>query len=674
MTAPRLPRSLPPRVVVEAPSPAVDRDRFAAKASIGEPLPFSVDAYADGHDVVAVDAVIIGPDEAETVVELSPTGNDRFLGRHRFGETGRYRWTARAWIDDWATWVMDTTKKVDAGLDVSVELQMGAAQLQAAAGDAPSGVAKRLKAAAKQLESGSHEPWLHDVELHALMRAHADHQPIATLGYDVPLLVERERARFSAWYEFFPRSVVGGPDAESRLPGTLADAVDRLDHIAGLGFDIVYLPPIHPIGITARKGPNNSTVSTPDDPGSPWAIGGPEGGHTAVHPELGTVEDVETLAKEAEARGMELALDIAFQCSPDHPWVAEHPEWFVHRPDGTIQYAENPPKKYQDIYPLDFETSDWKGLWKALRDVVRFWCDRGVRIFRVDNPHTKAFAFWEWMIADIQQRYDGVIFLAEAFTRPKVMQRLAKLGFTQSYTYFPWRNWTGELREYLEETSHATVDWFRPNSWPNTPDILTEHLQHGGRPASMQRAVLAATLTASYGIYGPAFELVETEPRPGAEEYLDNEKYQYRVWNLDQPHSLAPLLRTLNTIRRDHPALQWDRTLHFHHVEADGILCYSKTWLDDEGQVVDRILTVVNLDPHQARSGVVDLDLDVLDLAETDEFTVDDLLGGGSYRWARRNYVHLDPRGLTAHVFAVRADARATDDGDLDTVATRGGA
>lgn len=664
MPGPPLPHSRPSRVVLDRPSPAVDGGRFSAKASIGEPIPFSIDAFADGHDVVTATAAITEPDGTTVVIELQPVGNDRYIGTHTFNKTGEASWTATGWIDHWQTWVRDTAKKMDAGLDIAVELEMGATQLRTAAKHPETNNAetKLLLRAAEDFENGEAGTWLvaesaqHQTALHEAMHRLADRTPLGELGYVVPLTVDRERARFSAWYEFFPRSVVVDTQGGSSTPGTLTDAIDRLDYVADLGFDVVYLPPIHPIGITARKGPNNSTESGPSDPGSPWAIGGKEGGHMAIHPDLGTLDDVEKLALAARDRGMELALDLAFQCSPDHPWVDEHPEWFFHRPDGSIQFAENPPKKYQDIFPLDFESDDWQNLWRALRDVTMFWCDSGVRIFRVDNPHTKAFAFWEWMIAAVKAEYPDTLFLAEAFTRPAVMQRLAKVGFTQSYTYFPWRHTVTELSEYLTETSQETIDWFRPNSWPNTPDILTEHLQNGGRPAHVQRAILAATLTANYGVYGPTFELVEHQARPGSEEYIDNEKYELRTWDLDQAHSLAPLLTTLNQLRHEHPALQWDRTLHFHQVEGEHLLCFSKTWPGDDDQPADRVVIVVNVDPHAKHAGMVDLDLDVLSLAHDEPYHLRDLLGGQTFAWqGARNYVELDPHGLSAHIFAVES-------------------
>jgi starch synthase (maltosyl-transferring) len=438
--------------------------------------------------------------------------------------------------------------------------------------------------------------------------------------------------------------------------GTFRDVIARLPYVAGMGFDVLYLPPIHPIGRTHRKGPNNTVVCGADDVGSPWAIGSSEGGHTAIHPLLGSFRDFRRLVAAAREHGLEIALDIAFQCSPDHPWVRRHPDWFRKRPDGTIQYAENPPKKYQDIYPLDFASPDWPGLWAACRDVIRFWIGEGVRIFRVDNPHTKPFDFWEWLIREIRRKHPDVLFLSEAFTRPKVMHRLAKLGFTQSYTYFAWRNGAWELREYLTElTRTEAAEFFRPSFWPNTPDILTEIHQTGGRPAFAARFVLAATLASAYGIYGPAFELGENRPLvPGKEEYLDSEKYQIRHWDLDRPGSLRDLIARVNRIRREHPALQRNDGLLFFTADNEQLLCYAKR-TDDRSDV---ILVVVNLDPHRVQAGWVTLDPGAIGVAPEAPFEVHDLLTGARYPWrGPRNYVELDPRDRPAHVFHVRPGA-----------------
>jgi starch synthase (maltosyl-transferring) len=467
---------------------------------------------------------------------------------------------------------------------------------------------------------------------------------------------DRERARFSSWYEMFPRSASADPTRH----GTFADVRAKLPYVAHMGFDVLYLPPIHPIGHTGRKGRDGATRAEPGDPGSPWAIGAAEGGHKAVHPELGTLDDFRDLVTAAAARGIDVAIDLAFQASPDHPWVRDHPEWFRHLPDGTIRYAENPPKRYEDIYPLDFDSPDWQSLWAELLDVVRVWIGHGVKVFRVDNPHTKPFAFWEWMIALIKAEHPEVIFLSEAFTRPAVMQQLAKVGFTQSYTYFTWRTTKWELETYLAELTRTDVaDYLRPNFWPNTPDILTEQLQGGGRATFLSRLVLAATLGANYGIYGPAFELQEGVPRSaGSEEYAHSEKYEIREWDLARPDSLSEFIARVNKIRRDHPALQFNDALVFHHVENEQIVAYSKARTVARPETGfsgrDVIVTVVSLDHANVQSGWVSLDLDALGVDPARPYVMHDLLTGARYQWeGSHNFVMLDPTGLAAHIFAL---------------------
>jgi starch synthase (maltosyl-transferring) len=471
--------------------------------------------------------------------------------------------------------------------------------------------------------------------------------------YDKELsaVVDREKARYSTWYELFPRDCA----AEGGRHGTFRDCEAWLPYIASMGFDVLYLPPIHPIGRAFRKGKNSQDAALSNDVGSPWAIGATEGGHKSVHPELGTLEDFRRLVAMAKESGIEVALDLAFQCAPDHPYVREHPEWFRKRADGSVQYAENPPKKYQDIYPLDFESPQWRELWEELRSVILFWIAQGVRIFRVDNPHTKALAFWEWVIAEVKDRYPDVLFLAEAFTRPRMMYRLAKLGFTQSYTYFTWRTTRQEITDYFEELTQTAVrEYFRPNLWPNTPDILPRDLQEGGRPAFMVRLILAATLGANYGIYGPAFELCENIPRePGSEEYLNSGKYELKHWDLTNSRSLRDFMTLVNYIRRTNPALQQDRSLRFHQTDNPSLICYSKVAED----LSNAILVVVNLDARYTQSGWVNLDLASLRIAADRSFPVRDLLGGGAYVWrGPRNYVRLTPESLPAHVLLVRGE------------------
>jgi starch synthase (maltosyl-transferring) len=659
----RLPATRPSRVVIEMVAPVVDAGRFPAKASLGEPVTVVADVFGDGHD--AVNAALrwrsapVGARagkwvEAPMVFDV----NDRWSATFSPAKLGRHQFEVMAWSDHPETWRHGTARKVEADLDVKVELLAGEAivgdlvvRARAASPPVPADI-EALDAFLSELSDGDAAS-LDDPRWAELSWRYADRDPVAASGpYFID--VDPERGRFSAWYEFFPRSSVL-PETGHR---TLRDAIGRLDRVAAMGFDVLYLPPIHPIGEVNRKGRNNTTEAAPDDVGSPWGIAD----HLAVHPDLGTVADVRALSEACRERGIELALDIAFNCTPDHRWVAEHPEWFVHRPDGTIQYSENPPKKYEDIYPLDFESADWEALWDELADVFRFWIEQGVTIFRVDNPHTKAIPFWEWVIGTVRAEHPATIFLAEAFTRPRVMERLAKVGFNQSYTYFAWRQSAWELREYFTDLSTRTVDYFRPNAWPNTPDILTEQLQHGGRPMFVTRAILAATLSANWGIYGPAFELLENRAiRHGSEEYLDSEKYQLREWDLDDAQSIEPLITRLNQIRRAQPALQHLRTLQFHDVDSPGLLCYSKT---DPAHAGEPILVVVNLDSRQRHFGNVHIDPSVfeLGLGDDDEFDVHDLLGGGSYRWRGwHNFVDLTPgRGGAAHVFAVRSVDAAT--------------
>jgi len=654
----------PPRVVVEAVSPEVDGGRFPVKRTVGERLVVEADVFAEGHDVLtAVLRHRRASDPEWTEVPMEPLGNDRWRAAFDITALEPHRYTVEAWVDHFSSWRQGLSKKVAAGSMEPVDLLVGARLVEEAAARATGEEASRLRAAATRLagtETGEVRARLAlDEALRSLVIHHPDRSHAATLGRELVVDVDRERARFGAWYELFPRSA--SPDPARH--GTLRDVIARLPDIAAMGFDVVYLPPIHPIGRTFRKGRNNASAALPGDPGSPWAIGAAEGGHTAIHPELGTAEDFRELVAASRGHGLELALDLAFQCAPDHPWVAEHPDWFRRRPDGTIQYAENPPKKYQDIYPLEFETPAWPELWQALLGVVLHWAGQGVRIFRVDNPHTKPFRFWEWFIAQARREHPDLIFLAEAFTRPKVMAQLAKAGFSQSYTYFAWRNTRWELTEYLRAlTAGPARDTFRPNFWPTTPDILPEPLQLGGRAAFQQRFVLAATLAASYGLYGPAYELLEGRPlRPGGEEFLDSEKYQRRVWDLDHPDSLRDFIARVNRIRRDHPALQSNERLQFHAIDNDRLLAFSKAAEDPS----DLVLVVVNLDPHHVHSGWLELPLGPLGLAPDVPYQVHDLLGGGRYFWqGSRNYVEVDPAMAPAQIFHLRRRARTERDFD----------
>lgn len=645
------------RVVVESISPQVDSGRFAVKRIQGDTVVVEANVFADGHDEVRA-FLLFRHQQADQwlQVPLEPLGNDHWRASFVVEQLGTYFYTVCGWIDRFSTWRHDFEKRIAAGSDVSVDLAIGARFVEEAADRAGPGkdgvrLAQLARALVGQQDIAARSRLAVDAELAALMEQYPDLRLATTHEPELRITVDRPLARFSAWYEMFPRSASSVPGKH----GTFADCEARLPYVAQMGFDILYFPPIHPIGSAFRKGKNNEPSATPGDVGSPWAIGAADGGHKAVLHDLGTIKDFRRLMAAAKTHGIELALDLAYQCSPDHPYAAEHPEWFLRRPDGTIQYAENPPKKYQDIYPFFFETKAWRALWEELKSVVLFWIGEGVRVFRVDNPHTKPFAFWEWLIDDIRRQYPDVLFLAEAFTRPKIMYRLAKLGFTQSYTYFTWRNTRQELTEYFEELTQPELrDIFRPNLWPNTPDILHEYLQTGGRPAFVTRLILAATLGANFGIYGPAFELCENQPfRPGSEEYLNSEKYELRRWAIDRPDSLQDLIAQLNGIRRANRALQSDANIEFHPVDnaANQLLCYSKRTDDFSNQII----VVANLDARGPQSGMVHLHLDRLNLPEDQPFLMHDLLADKSYTWRGRNgYVELSPGGVPAHVFRVR--------------------
>jgi starch synthase (maltosyl-transferring) len=654
------------RVVIASVSPEIDAGAYPVKRTVGAAVDVEADVFTDGHDEISCDLLWRRADEdVWRHVEMRPLGNDRWHGEFTVAERAAYAYTVQGWVDRFKTWVLDLAKRVAVDQDVHVDLLIGAELVEEAAKKADGPDAERLEAYAELLRSGASQDERTEAALSAeltiLLRRHGPRRFVTTYPRTLPVRVDRRRAGFSTWYEVFPRSA--SPDPERS--GTLQDVMDRMvPYAAALGFDVLYLPPIHPIGETGRKGRDNFPVAEVGDVGSPWAIGSEAGGHKSVHPDLGTVDDVVRLVEACKEHELELALDIAFQCAPDHPYVKEHPGWFKKRPDGTIQYAENPPKKYQDIYPFDFECEDWRGLWEELLSVFLFWIDKGVETFRVDNPHTKPFPFWEWLIAEVHREHPDVIFLSEAFTRPKVMAQLAKLGFTQSYTYFAWRNDAPSLREYFTELSQTDlVEYFRPNAWPNTPDILTDFLQNHGRPAFMMRLVLGGTLAANYGIYGPAFELQWNEPiKEGSEEYLSSEKYQIRHWDLDAPHSLRDLVARVNRVRKEHPALQQDRTLHFHTVDNDALLCYSKATAD----LSDVILCVVSCDPVWNQSGWLHLDLEDLGLEVGQPFEVHDLLTGARFTWQdSSNYVELNPAVVPAHVFSVRAHPR--DERDFPT-------
>ncbi|MBA3312852.1 MAG: alpha-1,4-glucan--maltose-1-phosphate maltosyltransferase [Planctomycetota bacterium] len=653
---------VPSRVIIEGVDPEIDGGRFPIKRAVGEDVEVEADIHTDGHEVLAATLKYRPEGTGEwSEVRMTPLGNDRWSASFPVHEQRWHEYALEAWIDTFATWRRDLQKKAEAQQDVTSELLEGAAFIRKTAKRAGDD-GDWLRGHADIIDRGDQQLGVEaalDETLATVMARHGDR----TFGHRyervLRVWVDRVRARFASWYELFPRSTADEPGRH----GTFRDVEKRLPYVAEMGFDILYLPPIHPIGRAFRKGPNNTLTPGPDDPGSPWAIGGAEGGHKAIHPDLGDFDDFDRLLESAKTHDLEIALDIAFQCSPDHPYVKEHPQWFKHRPDGTIKYAENPPKKYQDIYPLDFECEDWRALWEELLSVVMFWADRGVKVFRVDNPHTKPFRFWEWLIANVQKTHPDAIFLSEAFTRPKVMKYLAKSGFTQSYTYFTWRNTKWEIEDYFTELNQTSVrEYMRPNLFANTPDILPEYLQTGDEAGFRIRYILAATLGATYGIYGPTYENFERAPiKAGAEEYLDSEKYQLRHWDWDRPNVFRELIALVNGIRKENPALQFDHRLRFYPTDNERIVCYGKTTPGYSNIIV----TVVNVDPYHPQSGHIKLPLHVFGLNVDDAYQVQDLLTGAHFLWhGESNFVSLDPRGVPAHVLRLRKKARTERDFD----------
>jgi starch synthase (maltosyl-transferring) len=605
-----------------------------------------------------------------TEAAMRPVGNDRWEGTFVAGQIGTYVFTVEAWVNHFRSWWRDFERKLLAGLGTELDLLTGIELIRQSATQANGLDAEKLKEWAATLESGvagrGGAPFALNVALNValnpqlaeLAAGYSDRGGAVRYPCELPVRVDRVRARFSAWYEMFPRSC-----AEGDRHGTFRDCEARLEYIAQMGFDVLYLPPIHPIGKSKRKGRNNNPAAAIGEPGSPWAIGSEEGGHKAIHPQLGTLEDLQRLRARAAGLGIELAMDIALQATPDHPYVRQHPEWFRHRPDGSIQYAENPPKKYEDIYPFDFESPHWRELWEEMKSIFVFWAEQGIRIFRVDNPHTKPFAFWEWLIAGVREQYPETIFLGEAFTRPKVMYRLAKVGFSQSYTYFAWRNTKHELTQYMLELTQTKVrEYFRPNFWPNTPDILPENLQYQGKSAFAARLVLAATLSSCYGIYGPAFELLENAPvEPGREEYLNSEKYEIKHWEWERQDGLKDFIARINGIRQGNPAMQSNHRLRFHPIDNDQLIAYSKTTED----LSNRILVIVNLDAFHPQAGWLQLPLQELGLDPRQSFQVHDLLANTRFFWqGEKSYVKIDPEVSPAHIFLLRRRVRTERDFD----------
>ncbi len=640
----------PARVIIENVTPELDGGRFPIKRIVGDLVTVSADIFADGHQRLTAEIRYRQSRSPKwTRVAMHELGTDRWQGEFRVEQIGSYEYTVFAAIDLLASWRDGAEKKALAGGLEANDLIEGATLLQKAAEDASGTLATTLTNYAARLEQASErhgqiqiiqsQEFIQAISRANLWSSGSDYQP------NMSVMVDPPHARFSSWYEIFPRSA-----ANSGEHGTFRDLMKQLPRIRELGFDVLYLPPIHPIGERVRKGKNNSLQAEPGDLGSPWAIGSKAGGHTAIHPQLGTVADFRALRDEAERYDMLLALDIALHCSPDHPYLTEHPEWFRRGPTGEIKYAENPPKKYQDIYPFDFECSDWRSLWTELKRVFVYWIEQGVTIFRVDNPHTKPFRFWGWLIGELKREHPEVVLLSEAFTRPKLMYGLAKCGFNQSYTYFTWRNTKHELTEYLQElTSDELAEYFRPNFFANTPDILHAYLQHGGVPAFRARLVLAATLAASYGIYGPAFELCETRAVPGTEEYLGSEKYELREWDFSVSTNISPFISRVNEIRKLHRAFQYNRPLRFFQSDNDALLVYGKIAPD----LSERFIVAVNLNPHQPEAGFVCIPPEELAF-DASSYTVRDLLNDQTYTWQSGwNFVRLDPAVTPAHIFRI---------------------
>ncbi|HEY9047384.1 MAG TPA: alpha-1,4-glucan--maltose-1-phosphate maltosyltransferase [Ohtaekwangia sp.] len=633
------------RVIIENVQPQVDGGLYPAKRTVGERVDVTADIFGDGHDHIRAQVWYKKEgEEAWTTVEMLQVMNDNWKGFFHVQQKGLYLFTVVAWIDHFETWYDGFKKKAAAHVDVKVELLEGIAFLKKLADENN----KELLQAAKKLEA----PYIAAVEyvLSEEFKELVHHYPL--IEYEtlyekaLPVVVEFKKANYSSWYELFPRSA----SLEGKH-GTFNDVVKLLPRIASMGFDVLYLPPIHPIGKVNRKGKNNNVKAEPGEPGSPWAIGSDEGGHKAILPELGTLKDYKHLITEAKKYHIDIALDLAFQCAPDHPYVKEHPQWFKQRPDGTIQYAENPPKKYQDIYPFNFETDDWMELWQELKSVITFWIDQGVQIFRVDNPHTKPIPFWQWAIAEVGKLYPDIIFLSEAFTRPRIMASLGKIGFTQSYTYFTWRNSKAEIIEYMNELVYGpSRNYFRPNFWPNTPDILPYHLQHQGENIFILRLALAATLSSNYGIYGPAYEFYDNTPMPGKEEYYNSEKYEIKSYDWKMTNRMTDIITIINQARKNNAALQSTWNIQFCHIENQNLLAYLKA-TDDLSSI---ILVIVNLDQHSRQSGYVQIPKERLGIKDHINLKLHDLMTDEHYTWTQEwNYVEIDPYKMPFHLFKV---------------------
>lgn len=640
------------RIIIQDVSPEIDCGCFPIKRCINEIITVQAKIFADGHDELAA-IVKFRPKKSREwqTAAFQPLGNDLWQASFSVSELGYYYYTINAWINYFQSWRRNLIRWHDAKQPMNMELRIGSELIKDAAKRAiPPDSQRLINFHQKLLEFSDQEQAFHyalDEELLDLMNKYPNMENLAEYAKQLPVIVERERSGFSSWYELFPRSL-----GKNKQHGTFKDLINHLPYISNMGFDVLYLPPIHPIGETFKKGKNNAPHAIQGEPGSPWGIGAKNGGHTDIHPLLGTLDDFKELIRKAQELNLEIAFDLAIQCTPDHPFVEKNPQWFKKRPDGSIQYAENPPKKYQDIYPINFQTPDWKNLWATWKEILLFWIKNGVKIFRVDNPHTKPFIFWQWVINEIRSLHPDVIFLSEAFTRPSVMYYLAKIGFSQSYTYFTWRNNKNDIIEYLNELTKSPVcEYFRPNFWPNTPDILHEYLQAGGRPAFIIRVILAATLSANYGIYGPAFELcVDANREHGSEEYLDSEKYEIKEWDLNYSGSIYEIIKTINFIRKNNFCLHNNLNLQFHSIDNDQIIAYSKKTTDKK----NIILVLINLDPHHTQSGWTNLCVSDFDIEDHENYFVYDLLSGEKYLWqGRRNYVELNPHKLPAHILKI---------------------
>lgn len=637
------------RVVITNISPIVEGGAYTAKAIIGESVIISADIFGDGHDEIAAGILLKHKkDKQWKEYPMEFKTNDHWEYVFRPDKPGFYQFRIQGWVDHFTTWRNGLVKKFEAGQDISVELKIGAEMLKRKAGNANAKDKTLLLKWQNELEVTTDPAplvaFITGTEVGKVTERNADRGNMTLYPQTFNIEIERKKAGFSTWYELFPRSASAIPGKH----GSFKDVKNLLPHVADMGFDVLYFPPIHPIGEIKRKGKNNALVAAPGEPGSPWAVGNKLGGHKAIHPELGTLKDLKALIAEAEKYDIEIALDIAFQCAPDHPYVKKHPQWFRWRPDGTVQYAENPPKKYEDILPINFETDDWENLWEELKSVVDHWIDAGIRIFRVDNPHTKAFPFWEWMIGEVRRKNPEVIFLAEAFTRPRIMERLAKIGFNQSYTYFTWRNTKEELEEYLTELTKTDMRYYyRPNFWPNTPDILPPVLTHGGENAHIMRLILAATMSSNYGLYGPVYEFGLNTPVSGKEEYVDNEKYEIRHWDWQQYTRIKEVIARINKIRKENTALQTTWNIEFAETTNEKIICYCKADIENK----NILIIAVNLDPHHTQSASVKIPVAKLGIIPDTSYTVKDLLGGDTYQWRDEwNYVELNPFDLPAHI------------------------